>query len=121
MTPGEAFARALAAKDAHALKKILSPDLDFKALTPGRFWEADSVDVVVDEVLLGTWFDPSGQIEQLESVETSEVSERDRVAYRLRVRNPEGQFVVEQQVYYESDGDRIRWLRILCAGYQPAS
>jgi hypothetical protein len=121
MRPGEAYARALAARDAGALKKILSPDLDFKALTPGRFWESDSVDVVVDEIVLGTWFDHSAQIEQLESVETSKVADRERVAYRLRIRNLDGLFLVEQQAYYETDGERIRWLRILCAGYQPVS
>ena len=68
MTPGEAFARAIAAKDAGSLKTLLSPDLDFKALTPGRFWEADSVDATVDEVILGSWFDSTDEIEELESV-----------------------------------------------------
>jgi hypothetical protein len=120
MTPGEAFARAIAARDADALKKLLSPDLDFKALTPGRFWEADSVEAIVDEVILGLWFDPSDEIEALESVETSKVGERSRVAYRLRIRNPDGIFLVEQQAYYDTDGERISWLRILCAGYQSA-
>jgi hypothetical protein len=51
MTPGESFVRALVAKDADALKGVLSPDLDFKALTPGRFWESDSAGSVVDEIL----------------------------------------------------------------------
>lgn len=120
MTPGEAFARAIAAKDADALKDLLSPSLDFKALTPGRFWEADSVDAVVDDIILGTWFDPSDDVETLESLETSTVSERNRVAYRLRVRNADGVFLVEQQAYYDSDGEKIGWLRILCAGFQPA-
>ena len=121
MTPGEAFARALATKDADVLKDLLSPSLDFKALTPGRFWEADRADAVIDEIILGAWFDPSDNIESLESVETSTVSERNRVAYRLRVRNPDGLFLVEQQAYYESDGEKIGWLRILCSGYQPAA
>ncbi len=52
MTPGEEFVRALVAKDAHGLKELLSPGVDFKALTPGRFWESDSVDEIVDETLL---------------------------------------------------------------------
>ena len=121
MTPGEAFARAIAAKDADVLKDLLSPSLDFKALTPGRFWEANSVEAVVDEIILGTWFDPSDNVESLESVETSAVSERNRVAYRLRVRNPDGLFLVEQQAYYDTDEEKIGWLRILCAGYQPAA
>ena len=54
---GEQFVRALAAKDATALKALLHPDIDF----------------------------------------------------------------LEQQAYYETDGDQISWLRIMCAGYQPAS
>jgi hypothetical protein len=121
MTPGEAFARAIADKDADALKDLLSPRLDFKALTPGQFWESDSVDAVVDEIILGTWFDPSDHVETLESVETSTISERKRVAYRLRVRNPDGLFLVEQQAYYDTEGEKIGWLRILCAGYQPVA
>jgi hypothetical protein len=121
MTPGEEFVRALVAKDAHGLKELFSPSVDFKALTPGRFWESDSVDEVVDETLLGAWFEPSDEIEAVESVETSKVGDRHRVAYRLQVRNPDGRFVVEQQAYYDVAADTISWLRILCAGYQPVT
>ncbi len=119
MTPGEEFVRALVAKDAHGLKELLSPSVDFKALTPGRFWESDSVDEIVDETLLGAWFEPSDEIETVDSVETSKVGDRHRVAYRLRVRNSDGRFVVEQQAYYDVAEGTISWLRILCAGYQP--
>jgi hypothetical protein len=120
LNTGEAFARAIAAKDADALKKALSPELDFKALTPRRLWEAESADAVVDEIVLGTWFGDTDDIEGLESVETSEVGGRQRVAYRLRVTNPDGRFLVEQQAYYDTDAGRISWMRILCAGYRPA-
>ena len=119
MTQGEAFVRALVAKDADALKKILSPGIDFKALTPGRCWESDSVGQVVDETILGAWFGTSDEIETAVSVETSRLGECHRVAYRLRVRNPDGQFLVEQQAYYNIEDEKISWLRILCAGYQP--
>jgi hypothetical protein len=121
MTPGEEFVRALVAKDAHGLKELLSPGVDFKALTPGRFWESDNVDEIVDETLLGAWFEPSDEIETVDSVETSKVGDRHRVAYRLRVRNAGGRFIVEQQAYYDVAGDTISWLRILCAGYQPVT
>ncbi|HUO48686.1 MAG TPA: hypothetical protein VMU09_07625, partial [Acidimicrobiales bacterium] len=117
MTTGTAFAEALAAKDPAALRAVLADDLDCKALTPRRFWEASSAGELVDEVILGTWFGPTDDIEALEAVETSEVGGRQRVAYRLRVANPEGRFLVEQQAYYDTDDDRISWLRILCAGY----
>ena len=49
---GRAFAEALGRKDATRLKALLHPDVNFKAMTPGRFWQADSSDEVVDEVLL---------------------------------------------------------------------
>jgi hypothetical protein len=119
MTPGEAFVRALVAKDAYRLKELLCPGVDFKALTPDRFWKSDSVDEIVDKTLLGAWFEPSDEIEAVDSIETSKVGDRHRVAYRFRVRNSDGRFVVEQQAYYDVAEDMISWLRILCAGYQP--
>lgn len=119
MTPGEMFVRALVAKDVDALKHLLSPDLNFKALTPGRFWESDDVVQIVDEMILGAWFEPSDQIEGIDSIECSNVGDRQRVAYRLRVRNADGPFLVEQQAYYDADGETISWIRILCSGYQP--
>jgi hypothetical protein len=120
MTLGEAFVGALVVKDADALKRLLSPGIDFEALTPGRRWQSDKVGRVVDETILGAWFAPSDEIEEVVSIETSKVGERHRVAYLLRVRNPDGDFLVEQQAYHDIEEGRISWLRILCAGYQPA-
>ncbi len=119
MDLGEEFARALAAKDAARLKDALSPEVDFKAMTPGRFWEAERADEVVDDIVLGTWFQPTDDIEALVHLETSSVGERQRVAYCMRVRRNETACLVEQQVYFDVTGDRISWLRIMCAGYQP--
>jgi hypothetical protein len=48
------------------------------------------------------------------------VADREHVAYRLRVRNAEGEFLVEQQAYYHVTGGRIDWMRVLCSGYRPA-
>ncbi len=118
MELGEDFARALAAKDAAALKGVLAPEVDFKAMTPGRLWEAKRADEVVDDIVLRHWFRPTDDIEALEHLETSSVGERQRVAYRMRVRRDEDAFLVEQQVYFDVKGDRISWLRIMCAGYQ---
>jgi hypothetical protein len=49
-----------------------------------------------------TWFEPSDEIEEVPSVESSKVAERDRVAYRPRVRNPDGLFLVAQQASYDT-------------------
>jgi hypothetical protein len=116
---GRAFAEALGQKDGSRLKTLLQPDVNFKAMTPGRFWEADSADEVVDEVMLGAWFEPSDEIVEIVSIETDDLSSAERVGYRFRVTNPTGRFLVEQQAYLESKDGRIGWLRIMCAGYRP--
>jgi ketosteroid isomerase-like protein len=118
---GERFARAIAAKDVPALLDVLEPDVDFRAMTPGRFWEAATAKEVVDDVVLGRWFEPSDRIDALESVESDTVADRERVVYRFHVSNPDGAFLVEQCAYYDvTDDDRIGWLRVMCVGYRPA-
>jgi hypothetical protein len=114
---GEEFARALAGKDRAALKALLRPDVDFRAMTPSRFWESADADVVVDDILLGKWFEPTDDITELVDVETTHVGQRHRVGYRLKVSNADGEFLVEQQGYFDTDGERISWIRIMCAGF----
>ena len=115
---GERFAKALAAKDRPALLDVLDPQLDFRGLTPAKFWEASSAETLVDDIVLGAWFEPDDHIRSLEAVQTGSVVDRPHVSYRLRIDNPDGAFVVEQQAYYGVEGDRINWLRILCSGYR---
>jgi hypothetical protein len=119
-TIGEQFVSALAAKDADRLRALLDPSLDFRALTPGKFWECDGADDLVDRIVLGTWFDAGDRITDVLHLDTDDVGARHRVGYRLAVTNGDGDHMVEQQAYYETDGDHITWLRIMCAGYQPA-
>ncbi|HEX2894673.1 MAG TPA: hypothetical protein VHO29_11800 [Marmoricola sp.] len=119
-TLGHRFATALAAKDRAALLSLLADDVDFAGLTPGRSWQADTATGVVDDVLLGCWFEDSDHIEDVEEISTGEVGGRAHLAYRFRVRNPDGLFLVEQQAYYDTDAGRITWLRILCSGFRPA-
>ena len=115
---GSAFAHALARKDFAAVEGILHPDVDFRGMTPSRFWEATSASSVIDEVLR-LWFEETDEIEALERMEADALADRRRVAYRLRVRNPEGSFVVEQQAYYAERDGRIGWMRVLCSGFRP--
>jgi hypothetical protein len=56
---GERFARALAAKDRDALLSVLAPSIDFRGLTPNEPWEANSAQSLVDDILLGSWFEPN--------------------------------------------------------------
>jgi hypothetical protein len=115
---GESFARAIAAKDATALLGLLSPEIDFRAMTTGRFWEAGSATEVVNDVIFGHWFEDSDRIDEVDAIECDVVADRRRVGYRFRVTNGAGTFLVEQQAYFDVARDRIEWLRIMCSGYR---
>jgi hypothetical protein len=71
--------------------------------------------------MLGTWFDPERRITEVLAVDTDSLGPMRRVGYRFLVDRPDGEFTVEQQAYYETDGDRISWLRIMCTGFLPAA
>ena len=113
------FATALAARDADTLAAMFGSEVDFRALTPGRFWQASSPEVIVREIILGAWFEPTDVIERVEWAETVPVASRTRLGYRLRVTNPAGAYTVEQHAYLELTGGKITWLRVLCSGFIP--
>ncbi len=115
---GRAFARAVAGKDRAGLLEVLADDIDFRALTPGRSWEAASAPEVAD-VLFGSWFEPQDDIVGLlRSEEGTAVEDTRLVAYRFAIRNPDGDFTVEQQAYYRTTEGRISYLRVLCSGFR---
>ena len=117
-TTGERFAQALAAKDNAALCALLADRIDFQALTPGRHWQAATSRQVVEEIILEHWFGAGAHIQELCWVTTGQVSQREHVAYRLRVSRSGSDYLVEQQAYYSTDGAHITWMRVLCSGYQ---
>jgi len=90
-TVGEQFARALAAKDFDRVAELLHPEVDFRGMTPSRFWEAIGSAQVVDEVLT-SWFEDQDVIEAVVELDTGRMVDRDRVA----------------------------WMRVLCSGFRPA-
>ena len=114
---GPRFARALAGKDFAAAAELLHPEVDFRGLTPNRTWEATGPGQVVDDILCH-WFEDSDAIDELVSLETGAVADRQRVAYLLRGHNSNGPFVVEQQAYYAERDGRIGWMRVLCTGFR---
>jgi hypothetical protein len=117
-TLGNAFANALAQKDFDTLSALLHPEIDFRGLTPRRTWEAGNPDEVIQGILR-QWFEDSDHIEELVNVETDSFADRQRVAYRFRVRNPDGLHAVEQQAYLEERDGKIGWMRVLCSGFRP--
>ena len=117
-TLGEDFARAVAAKDHDRVRQLLHPELDFRAMTPKRIWEAEAPDDVISALCF--WFGDGDKIQGLDAVETDAFSDRERVGYRLRISNDDGEHLVEQQAYLSERDGQIGWLRIMCSGYRPA-
>ncbi len=114
---GSSFAAALALKDFDRIRDLLDPEIDFRGLTPRRFWEAEDPEAVVSGVLR-QWLEDSDEILELLHVETGVVADRERVGYRFLVRTPEGLFEVEQQAYIGEHAGRIGWMRVLCSGFR---
>jgi hypothetical protein len=119
VTVAEDFASALARKDVPALRVLLAPDVDFKGLTPRRFWEAGDPDGVLD-ILLGHWFEPQDQIDGIAALESgADVEDVRRIGYRFDLTTPDGPHTVEQQVYYREHDGQLAYLRIVCSGFRP--
>ncbi len=112
---GPRFAHALAAKDADALRGVLHPDVDFRGVTPNRFWEAHGRDAVID-IVFGAWFGTQDALEELVLLESDAFADREQVRFRLRGRNADGPMIVEQQAYLAERDDLIGWMRIVCSG-----
>jgi hypothetical protein len=123
-TLGADFAHALAEKDAPRMRGLFAPEVDFRAMTPRKTWEAQDPDAVL-AIVFAHWFEGSDRIDSLQHLETDAFADRERVGYRLDISNPEGRFLVEQQAYLsegagEGEG-KIAWMRVLCSGYRPVA
>jgi len=117
-TLGRRFVEALAIQRADALGSVLHPEVDFRALTPNRFWEAHDPDEVV-EIVSGAWFGPDVALEELTLLSTDAFADREQVRFRFRGRNRDGPIVVEQQAYLAERDGLIGWIRIVCSGQRP--
>jgi hypothetical protein len=117
-TIGAQYAAALAAKDFDRMLDLMHPEIDFRGMTPGRFWEAGDPEAVISGILT-KWFEESDEIRSLDQLETDAFADCERVGYRFSVHSPDGDFVVEQQAYLSERDGRIGWMRVLCSGYRP--
>jgi hypothetical protein len=118
-TLGAEFARAFAAKDTARIRALIHPQIDFRALTPNQFWEASGPDAVLS-ILFDDWLEESDEVRALEQLESDTVVDRERIGYRFSVRNPDGEFLVEQQAYVRERDGVIDWMRVVCSGFRPA-
>ncbi|HZW44241.1 MAG TPA: hypothetical protein VFF32_07615 [Dermatophilaceae bacterium] len=115
---GADFANAVAAKDHDRVRALIHAEVDFQAMTPGEFWHASCPDEIVG--VLDEWFGEDDLIEAVELLDCDGFADRKRVGYRLRVKRPDGQHLIEQQAYLSERDGQIGWLRIMCSGYRRA-
>jgi hypothetical protein len=118
-TVGADFARAFGEKDSARIRELLHREIDFRGLTPNRFWEASNPDDVV-EILFGNWLEDTDHVDGIEGIDADTVADRERVGYRFVVSNPDGRFLVEQQAYLSTRDGQIDWIRVVCSGFRPA-
>ena len=115
---GEAYVEAVVTGDADRMSELLADDVDFRAVTPRRAWEAGTPAEVVD-IVLGHWFTPGGGRRELVTSSSDRFADRERVSYRMLVHGPDGDTLVEQTAYYTVRDDRIAWMRVACSGFRP--
>jgi hypothetical protein len=117
---GERFVQALLDKDWTRVEGAVDPEIDFRALTPGKQWEATTRKDLIEGVF-EQWFGSRVEIYETLAISTDRVVDRNRVVYRFRARNPDGDYVCEQTAYYDEAKGRITNLRILCTGFLPSA
>ena len=116
---GRRFVEAVAIKDAEAVGAVLHPEVDFRALTPNRFWEAHDRDAVL-EILFGSWFEPHDELE-LVLMQSDAFADRQQIRFRFRGRSRDVPMIVEQQAYLTERDGLIGWMRVVCSGQRPSA
>lgn len=106
---------AIVARDLPRAASLMAPDVDFRAMTPRRIWEADGP-AGVEDVLRAWLADPDEQITAVEPTEPLRVEDTLRVGWRVHGRDREGAFVYEQQAYAREQDGHVVWLRVMCTG-----
>jgi hypothetical protein len=113
------FVDAILARDFPRARGLLHPDIDFRAMTPNRVWEADGPAAV--EEVLRAWFEhPERNVERVDPTEPASVADTLRVGWRVHGSGADGPFIYEQQAYVREDAGRVVWLRVMCSGPRPA-
>jgi hypothetical protein len=111
---------ALVARDFDLLVGQLCDDVAFRALLPRRVLDVHGTDQVRDA--FARWFGHAERWEVVEAV-VGEVGGRLHLRWRVQLSDPDigvGSFVVEQQVYADTDDQgRLSDVALLCTGYRP--
>ena len=113
------FVDAILARDFSRAGGLMHPDIDFRAMTPNRVWEAD--DPAGVEQVLRAWFEhPERDVERVDPTEPAAVEDTLRVGWRVHGSGADGPFIYEQQAYVREGDGQVVWLRVMCSGPRPA-
>jgi len=109
------FVDAILGRDFARARGLLHPEIDFRAMTPNRVWEADGP-AGVEDVLRAWLDDPDEDITRIDATGTTAVEDTLRVGWRVHGSDADGAFVYEQQAYARERDGQIAWLRVMCSG-----
>lgn len=113
------FVDAILERDFVRARNLLHPEVDFRAMTPSRVWEADGPAGV--EEVLRAWFEhPEREVERVAPTEPASIEDTLRVGWSVYGSDANGQFLYEQQAYVREDDGQVVWLRVMCSGPRPA-
>jgi hypothetical protein len=115
-----AFVDAIVARDLARAVALLHPEIDFRAMTPNRVWEAD--DPAGVEAVLRAWLeDPDEEVHRIAATEPSSIVDRVRIGWLVRISDADGPHMFEQQAYVRERDAQIDWMRVICSGWIPLS
>jgi hypothetical protein len=113
-----ALVDAIVARDVTRAVAQLHPEVDFRAMTPNRVWEAEGRDGVA--AVFRQWFeDPDEEVHEIEATEPVPIRDTLRVGWLVRVSDGGGPHVFEQQAYVRERDGQIVWMRVMCSGWIP--
>jgi hypothetical protein len=113
-----AFVDAIVARDVTRAVALLHPEIDFRAMTPNRVWEAP--DPAAVEAVLRTWFeDPDEDVGGIEATEPVSLQDTVRVGWLVHISDADGPHIFEQQAYVRERDGQVGWMRVMCSGWIP--
>ena len=111
-----ALVDAIVARDVTRAVALLHPEIDFRAMTPNRIWDAG--DPAGVEAVLREWLeDPDEEVEGVEATEPTSIEGIARVGWLVHISDADGPHVFEQQAYVRERDGQVDWMRVMCTGW----
>ena len=114
---GVAFVQAIELRDFDRLEAVLAPAIRFRALVPSSCRRASCA--ADTRRMIEGWFAGCERVD-VESMHVCDIADRLHVGYRLRVHDPGGCYLLEQQGYGDVAEGRLTSLSLVCSGFLPA-